>query len=199
MLILIEHDHARPDIVQALLRAAPDCVYAADVEGLRPVNPLPMAIVNFEQRAAKAKKVQVKKHTMIKNKLYKCVRLIVAAHANLTADEQQPLLHTCLQASNTLPIRLVALVIRRFKDQLALAKAQGNLPLHIAAASWPLDQDFLPHILREYPVGAQVPNKEGKLPLDVAETAGRGWNTGMRWRGFDCLWAFAMQSRRDSG
>jgi hypothetical protein len=139
-----------------------------------------MAIVNFEQRAAKAKKVQVKKHTMIKNKLYKCVRLIVAAHANLTADEQQPLLHTCLQASNTLPIRLVALVIRRFKDQLALAKAQGNLPLHIAAASWPLDQDFLPHILREYPVGAQVPNKEGKLPLDVAETAGRGWNTGMR-------------------
>jgi hypothetical protein len=116
---------------------------------------------------------------------YDCARYISAAHANVTAD--QPLLHLCLQASEYTrgsceACHLAAWSSEAGSKQVQIQNYVGYLPLHYAAAHVPVEDnvDLLPLVLTLHPEGALMQNHQGKLPLDVAVDAGRGWNTGIR-------------------
>jgi hypothetical protein len=180
-------NETRPDVVRALVRAAPECVCVHGTKYKRPIDLLLGAIgvcelrVNHENDPDTANQ-----HRLHLVALYKCAGYIVAAHADRVEEyEQKPLLvHVCVQAQH-IPRNLVEIVIRRFgRVQSRQANARGDLPLHIAAAHWRPDaedyEDFLPRILNVYPEGARVLNQQDKLHLELAVDAGRSWNTGIR-------------------
>jgi hypothetical protein len=122
--------------------------------------------------------------TLLSN--WDCARIIITAHYNTSIPEglrtnfELPFLHIIVQTTD-IPLATIERALRRYKDQLALADAQGNLPLHYIAARLPSeDVDVLNDVLKGHPIAARITNLAGHLPLDLAIQAGRRFESGLQ-------------------
>jgi len=91
--------------------------------------------------------------------------------------------HACVGAQSC-PLRFVFLALNIWPEQLKEVDSDGNLPLHIAAFSVSKRKHFrfntLIKVLSMHPQAAQIPNKNGVLPLQLAMQSGKLWNEGIR-------------------
>ena len=70
---------------------------------------------------------------------------------------------------------IIDLAMERYRDDLYVADANGNYPLHLACASSPKHFCSLNKILEAYPEAASMTNYAGELPLHISAKFGREW------------------------
>lgn len=173
----------RPDIVEYLVREAPETVSQWDHLHLRPIDILTMKVILSEEVVKYSHNEK-----MILEELWETAHIL--AHANNSWRDQplrrQPIVHTCLQTLD-FPFALKLRALRRFGKQLRQANDDGDLPLHVIARQPPLPKgeevddelDFLNRVLSLYPLGATEWNNARETPLLIAIRSGRKWNSGV--------------------
>ena len=190
----------RTDIVDCLVRAAPETVRCRDVLRVRPIDILCQKIIMMEEVIKYSHHHREEEKGML-NCLWETVRVLAQAACSNDGEEspsrnlmqpheqQQPILHACLLGRD-FPFALKERAMKRYRSQLKHTNANGDLPLHIISRLPPpkrveeddeddFEGDFLERILSLYPAAAAVCNQEGQIPLVLATKNGRRWNSGV--------------------
>jgi len=196
-----------PDIntvVRELLQVNPDLCYAVDTSGRSPLFLIlddyadaieeQIHIVTSDNSSEnlsinnEANKI-TEEHLLDLDGRWTSVTLLLKAAYHETMNGSKAisvpfrLLHACV-GTRSCPVRFVFLALNLWPEQLKEVDSDGNLPLHIAAFSVSKRKHFrfntLIKVLSMYPQAAQIPNKNGVLPLQLAIQSGKTWNEGIR-------------------
>eukprot|EP00980_Cylindrotheca_fusiformis_P000227 scaffold52_cov183-Cylindrotheca_fusiformis.AAC.6 len=172
----------RTDIVECLLREAPELINYRDYHNLRPIDILNQKVITSEE---------VIRHSQtpcdtILDDLWDTVHVLADANNSLQDRKigRQPMVHACLE-NHDFPFALKERALKRYRVQLQQSDGSGNLPLHILARQPPLsiddeeDDELLIRVLSLYPQGASTRNNENETPLSIAIRNGRRWNSGI--------------------
>lgn len=172
----IEAD-ASEGVVGKLVSLYPEGVLCDDSEHQSPLDIIGRKIIMQEE---------VAKYTLDAcptNSLWECARLMLAAISGPNDDAFLPVLHAVVRAGPQCPESLRVRAFRKFKSQLAIADATGNLPIHISAGMQPAEEitdDDLMRLILAAPETVMIRNTKNHLiPLQIAEQSGRTWTTGI--------------------
>lgn len=178
-------DLDRPDLVETLVSARPQCIHLQDMELLRPIDILTQKLLMKEERFRYLGERRTREDEQALADNWECARLLVIAHGE-TSDgvdyRNLPLVHACLRALQYVPLALIARAIRRQRAQLQVTDdVVGNLPLHWVAQS-PAGtdgDDLLAEVLEKHIGAALMRNFHNQWPVNVAIEAGRRWDSGV--------------------
>jgi hypothetical protein len=175
----------KTEIVECLVRVAPEIARQRDCMHLRPIDILTQKVIMTEEVIKYSHQYGEK----ILDDLWETAHVL--AHANsLWQDqtlERQPIVHTCLKSFD-FPFALKERALKRYETQLRQTDGGGNLPLHVIARQYPPHKgeeeeddelDFFNRVLSLYPGGASQLNDEHETPFFIAIRSGRRWNSGL--------------------
>jgi hypothetical protein len=190
----------RTDIVECLVRAAPEGVHLRDTQHLRPIDILCQKLIMMEEVIKYADSSQYSDDEEQVDDLWKTAKILAQASCSNANSHQmcddtpprpQPIVHSCLLGKD-FPFALTERAMKRYWKQLREANADGDLPLHVIARVSPPPKgegdddeedddegDFLDRVVTLYPQAASQGNHQGKIPLVVALESGRQWNSGI--------------------
>jgi len=125
------------------------------------------------------------------------------ASTTTTTTQRQRLLHTPLGNPKNAPPDLIQYILQTRPNEVSQKDEQGNLPLHIAAATTPFhspsssssspkhnhknnnteagdyySKSVIEKLLSAYPHGAACVDRDGKLPLQLGIESGKHWSRG---------------------
>jgi hypothetical protein len=177
----------RSDIAAYLIEQAPQIVTQRNALQYRPIDLVSHRIMMMEEQMKYADEGLKDRCRSDLEKFWETVHFL--AHASSGVDfhcRQQPLVHSCLQSTG-FPRSLIQRAVERYRDQLNVANAKGNLPLHLIAMNPPVTDDddfdeadeFFLTILRRNIGAATILNNDGLSPLALAIQSGRKWGSGM--------------------
>jgi hypothetical protein len=172
----------RTEIVECLVRVAPEIARQRDYLHLRPIDILAQKVIMTEEVI----KYSHQHGEQILDDLWETAHVL----CNLWRDqtlERQPIVHTCLKSFD-FPFALKERALKRYETQLRQTDGGGDLPLHVIARQSPppkgeeeedYELDFFNRILYLYPGGASQRNNEHETPFLIAIRSGRRWNSGI--------------------
>jgi hypothetical protein len=186
----------RTDIVDCLVRAAPETVRQRDGLRLRPIDILCQKLIMMEEVIKYSHHHQHPDddnadddNSGMLNALWDTVHVLAHASRSTTDTERQPIVHACLVGVDV-PFALTERAMKRYSIQLQQANSDGDLPLHIIARVPPpprgegddeddYEGDFFDRVVSLYPAAASHWNHQRQIPLIVAARSGRGWHSGI--------------------
>jgi len=100
-------------------------------------------------------------------------------HNSFNSDDH--LLQAIIQVPFS-PLDFFVLILRLYPASSRNADKNGNLPLHLVAASWRFSDKFVfDKLISLHPRGAHTLNKKGELPLHIALKEGKSWYDGVQY------------------